>query len=250
MVALNPALTRRMTPPVKDTRYVLHLPPGSREAFALLYPGLEKTWSAPEPTRWVHRVRKGETVSSIAARYGVSAQEIRSWNRLGKRKLRPGRTLTIYGDPGDSRIASEEPSSRKHGHAGSDDAAEPVGHRVRSGETLASIAARYHVSVASIKSQNRLKSDRLRPGQKLRIVRSAGRGEGDSSEERPRTKERTAAAPKGHDVGTSNYRVHKGDSIYSIARKSGASVDEILKANGMKSNRIRPGQLLKIPSGG
>lgn len=267
LVTLNPALVRKMTPPRKEA-YVLKLPVGTREAFSLLYPGLEKSFSAPEPTRWVHRLRKGETLASVAARYGVSASEIRSWNRLGKRKLRPGKTLVIYGDPTDSRIAPEETStsSRRRSRAGSDDEPEQTvtaSHRVRSGETLGSIAARYRVSVASLRSQNGLRSDRLRPGQKLRISRSTGRSEdSDSGSRRDRNgkekagkessskdKARSGKRERESSGGGRGYEVRKGDSIYSIARKHGVSVNAILKANGMKTPRIKPGQTLRIPQG-
>lgn len=259
MAVLNPALVRKMTPPRKE-KYVLKLPAGTREAFALIYPGLEKTYSAPEPTRWVHRIRKGETLGSIASRYGVSANEIRSWNRLGKRKLRPGRTLLIYGDPSDSRIASEEPPASRRRTRQSQVAEEEVvtaSHRVRSGETLGSIASRYRVSIASLRSQNHLKSDRLRPGQKLRISRSAGKpgasqddGDGRRGPEAKGRKDSSRTVTRGSASGGGSYTVRKGDSIYSIARKHGVSVAQISKANGLKNNKIRPGQVIRIPSGG
>ncbi|MEN9354553.1 MAG: hypothetical protein RL318_1878 [Fibrobacterota bacterium] len=255
LAALNPALMRKMTPPRKEP-WTLRLPAGTRDAFALIYPGMEKSFSAPEPTRWVHRVRKGETVSSIASRYGVSAQEIKSWNRLGKRTIRPGKTLVIYGDPSDSRIVAEEPANKRRSSAAqAEDVAVTASHRVRSGETLASIASRYRVSVASIKSQNHLRSDKLRPGQKLRISRSTGRAsaaENSADKRKPdaRSKKDTARSSEKEGRGGASYTVKSGDSIYSIARKAGVSVAEIVKANSLKGNRIKPGQVIKIPSRG
>jgi len=258
MVTLNPALVRKMTPPRKE-KFVLKLPAGTREAFALIYPSLERTYSAPEPTRWVHRIRKGETLASIASRYGVSANEIRSWNRLGKRKLRPGKTLLIYGDPSDSRITSEDPPSSKRAKTRQGQAAEDevvtASHRVRSGETLASIASHYHLSTATLRSQNHLKSDKIRPGQKLKISRSTGKagaseddndGKHGSDSRGRKDSSRTAAKSN----NGSSYTVRKGDSIYSIARKSGVSAAQLSKANGIKNNKIRPGQVIRIPTGG
>jgi len=256
LVTLNPALTRKMTPPRKDS-YVLRLPAGTRDAFAMIYPSLEKSYSAPEPSRWVHRIRKGETIGSIASRYGVSSQEIRTWNHLGKRKIRPGKTLVIYGDPTDSRIASEETTSsrkRKRGAASSeDDEAAPAAstHRVRSGETIASIASRYKTTAAAIKNANHLRSNSVRVGQKLRIPAAAsvasesGRSRRDTAKSNGKTSVKTTSAN-----GTKNYRVKKGDSLFSIAKQASTTVEEILSINGMKNNRIRPGQVLKLPTGG
>jgi len=254
LATLNPALTRKMTPPRKDP-YLLRLPAGAREAFAMIYPNLEKSFSAPEPSRWVHRIRKGETIGSIAARYGVSSQEIRAWNRLGKRKIRPGKTLVIYGDPTDSRIGSEESTSarkRKRGATASEDeepAAISTTHRVHSGETLASIASRYKTTAAAIKNANHLRGNSVRVGQKLRIPAPAAAETGRSRKDSAKAGGK-AAAKATASKGTKNYRVRKGDSLFSIARQSSTTVDEILSINGMKNNRIRPGQVLKLPTGG
>jgi membrane-bound lytic murein transglycosylase D len=256
LVTLNPALTRKMTPPRKDS-YLLKLPAGTRDAFAMIYPSLEKSYNAPEPSRWVHRIRKGETIGSIASRYGVSSQEIRAWNHLGKRKIRPGKTLVIYGDPTDSRIASEETTSsrkRKRGASSSDDddaAAVSGTHRVRSGETIASIASRYKTTAAAIKNANHLRSNSVRVGQKLRIpAPAAASGESVRSRKDTAKSSAKAAAKTSTPNGTRNYRVKKGDSLFSIAKQASTTVEEILSINGMKNNRIRPGQVLKLPTGG
>ncbi len=275
LAVLNPALTRRMTPPTKGS-YLLKLPAGSREAFAMVYPSLEKSYSNPEPTRWVHRVHKGETVGSIAARYGVSPQDIRSWNRLDKRKLRPGRTLIIYGDPSDSRIASDDTPRRRRGQSSSadkDDApvAATVSHRVHSGETLGSIAAKYHTTIAALRSLNGLKGKPLRAGQKIKVQPGASdkvlskreraeAKEGRSHKDTDRTSERSekskskSKADKADksdkaDGPTRHYRVRKGDSLYSIAHQSSTTVERIVELNGIKGKKIRPGQVLRVPTG-
>lgn len=275
LTVLNPALTRRMTPPTKGS-YLLKLPAGSREAFAMVYPSLEKSYSNPEPTRWVHRVHKGETVGSIAARYGVSPQDIRSWNRLDKRKLRPGRTLIIYGDPSDSRISSDDTPRRRRGQSSAADkddvpAIATVSHRVHSGETLGSIAAKYHTTIAALRSLNGLKGKPLRAGQKIKVQSGAsdkvlskreraeakeGRSRKDTDRtseksEKSKSKSKADKADKSEkaDGPTRRYRVRKGDSLYSIAHQSSTTVERIVELNGIKGKKIRPGQVLRVPTG-
>lgn len=99
----------------------------------------------------------------------------------------------------------------------------------RSSETLQNIARTYNVSVSELKSINNLSSSRLYKGTKL-IIPS-----------------RAAAAPKIENCST--YRVVKGDSLPTIARKTGVSMATLRKLNNIKANRIKPGQLLALGSG-
>jgi LysM repeat protein len=103
----------------------------------------------------VHVVERGESLSEIAARYGVEVDELREWNELEGDTIRIGLELEV-----------ERPS--EHGHAV---------HRVRSGETLAQIARRYAVSIARLVALNPgLSPDRVREGDEIVV------GDGTPSE--------------------------------------------------------------------
>lgn len=112
-----------------------------------------------------HKVRKGEPIRNIARRYGVTVDAIVSENNLKSTLLAAGQTLVIpisqarlaYAPP--EKITSSSSSKKVR-----------VTHRVRSGETLFSIAKRYGVNVRQVRSWNFLgKKSVLRAGQKLRI---------------------------------------------------------------------------------
>lgn len=117
----------------------------------------------------VHRVSRGETLSRIAHRYGVTISDIKEWNNLRSNRLSVGQVLTL--ELSDSKGASQIDRSSDAQSEKRSVAKEQIRyHKVRRGETLSSIAKKYRgVSVSDIKRANNLKSDRIKPGQRLRI---------------------------------------------------------------------------------
>lgn len=93
---------------------------------------------------------------------------------------------------------------------------------VKKGDTLYGIANKYNVSVDNLKSYNNLSTDSLSIGQIIKI---------------PDNK-----------VNSNEYVVKSGDSLYSISRKYGVSVDELMSVNNLKSTVLSVGQVLKIPN--
>ncbi len=103
---------------------------------------------------------------------------------------------------------------------------------VKSGDTLYSIASRYDTTVSELIRLNKLTSNTLSIGQQLRIPIG-----GNTSDE---------------DNNNSSYVIYTvkvGDNLYSIAKRNGVSVDEIMKLNNLTSNLLSIGQQLKIPTG-
>ncbi len=105
-------------------------------------------------------------------------------------------------------------------------------HRVRSGETLSVIAASYRTTVARLMDANGLRNaHRIWPGQQLRVP-------GGRSSTTP-----AVSAPGGR------YPVRRGDSLWTIARRFGTTVDRLQRDNGLRSSRLQPGQSLVVASG-
>ena len=115
----------------------------------------------------VHVVRSGESLSVIGKRYGVTVSRLRSLNGLRSDRIRAGQTLVVRS--GASVASSGAGSSRAT--AAKPAAAKTVTHTVRSGESLSVIAERYGTSVSRLKSLNKLRSDRIKAGQKLVVRR-------------------------------------------------------------------------------
>ena len=164
---INPGYTRWATDP--NGPHHLLVPVDKKAA---LIEGLNKL-PDDERIQWAHHaVRRGDTMNKIAREYGVGIEVIRTANNLRSNLLRTGQDLLI---PISSRTrmptvvrAAYHPPA-----AGSRD--EPIIHRVRSGDTLSSIARRYNVLVRQLAQWNLIQlNDVLRRGQKLKIWTSGG----------------------------------------------------------------------------
>lgn len=106
-----------------------------------------------------HVVKRGETLSGIAAQYGVSTATLRSSNTLKKDVVWVGQRLKV---PAVSRPATASPAAAK----------KPVRHKVVRGDSLTAIAAHYGVSSKAIQQANNMKSQNVMLGQTLVIPAS------------------------------------------------------------------------------
>ncbi|MEY3335376.1 MAG: hypothetical protein RL566_299 [Actinomycetota bacterium] len=119
-------------------------------------------------------------------------------------------------------------------------------YRVRAGDTLISIAARFAVSVSRLQSLNGISNpNQLRVGQLLKIPTTSTSSPATSS---PQPTQPATQSPSVSPV-VRTYQVQAGDTLWGIARKFGVSADALAKLNGItNANLIKVGQTLKIPS--
>ena len=115
--------------------------------------------------RIAYKVKSGDYLGKIASKYGVTINQLKSWNNLRSNSIQIGQTLYIYKNGGPS--ISQGGGSKS---SGSSTTKKPVIYTVKSGDSLSKIASKYPgVSVNDIKAANGLKSDAIRAGQKLTI---------------------------------------------------------------------------------
>lgn len=164
-------------------------------------------------------VRDGETISGIAQRYHVPADVIMKVNGLsGTKGLKTGQKLVIpayaYSSKGtEPKVADGKPANSPKAPAPEKVAVLPQQPKLKDGKS----AAQVDTSAAA----NKPKTDK--PAQTA------------------------AAAPK---AGAGTYTVQQGDSLSSIARKTGVGVVALKQANGMQDGLLKIGQTLKVPAGG
>jgi Soluble lytic murein transglycosylase and related regulatory proteins (some contain LysM/invasin domains) len=127
-----------------------------------------------------------------------------------------------------------------------------VYHKVKKGETLSSIAVKYHTTVANVKKWNGIKGNTIQIGQRLSIYgrggssSSASSTSASSSSSKPSTS--ASSTSSGGSAGFIMYTIKKGDTLYSIANKyPGVSLNDILKLNNMNmKSKIYPGMRIRI----
>jgi len=126
-----------------------------------------------------YRVRRGDTLPSIAEQFSVTVDELKEWNRIQGSKVARGVTLRVYpgGRPATpTRARASQPASRTGSPPPRAAAVAPqagaVTHRVRAGETLWSIARAYQTTIEALRASNHfLLTRQLRAGDQLVIAR-------------------------------------------------------------------------------
>ena len=117
-----------------------------------------------------------------------------------------------------------------------------VYHRVRSGDTLGGIADKYNISVAALRSTNKIRGSMIHPGQDLLIAASPRAGDAQF------IAEAAAVDPEPVHRVSSKHRVRRGETLWSISKRHGVSMDRLASVNGLKrSGTLTVGQTLKIP---
>ena len=186
----------------------------------------------PQGKRSTYTVKRGDTLSNIASRAGVSWREIAEWNQIDpKANLLSGSTLYLYNaKPIEPLKSSNTP-------------AQPESYVVQSGDTLIGTANRFGLSVTQLATYNNLSSraDLLR-GQKLWLVpgKVTAPAVTPAAPSRKRAQSTTA---------TKSYKVQSGDGLIALAKQFGISTQALADLNGIGStDSLYVGQTLKIPA--
>ncbi|HVZ17544.1 MAG TPA: LysM peptidoglycan-binding domain-containing protein [Terriglobales bacterium] len=138
-------------------------------------PGREAQRQAYSKRPTIYKVRKGDTVLSVADDFSVPVEKLRSWNHLKGNTLKAGRTLRIYKPVGHSEpgkvktAASRTTRSKSNAKSNLEARSRTVRHKVRKGETLSSIAENYNTTVAALRRDNGRAASHLHAGSVLVI---------------------------------------------------------------------------------
>jgi membrane-bound lytic murein transglycosylase D len=173
---LNPELRQSVTP-INYEDYRLKLPAGTKATFEEVFANIPE-W---EKSVWVkHTVRRGETLASVARKYGTTTATLRDINHLKKSSIRIGATILV---PTGNRTGVAEDDSRPRTSISSaalvleeplGGSPKPLRYRVKPGDTLWSIAKRFNTSVGNIRKWNGMGSkSTIRSGQRLTLYVNA-----------------------------------------------------------------------------
>ncbi|RPJ13071.1 MAG: LysM peptidoglycan-binding domain-containing protein [Deltaproteobacteria bacterium] len=250
---LNQELRHNRTPPNLG-EYQVKIP---IETLALAEKNLNRLHATANTGYHSHTIAAGETLAQICKRYDINRTTLLKVNNLRSAKLIAGKNLRIpyntvdyillpEGSKGEQMIANKE---------------NLVLHRVAKGETVSAIAGRYNVPVELVGIWNGLNNRlTIRAGQQLALylnqqvqsaepstVAAASRGDDDRT--RLKASQQKVKKGAGQSDGYQLYSVRRGDSLWTIARRLGTSLEDIRKWNNLKSDRLAPGDTLKILKG-
>ncbi len=210
LIELNPELRHQILP---ENQYTLNVPIGKKATLLAAIKTIP-TSSPPGNAFVYHRVRQGESLSTIAHKYRTSVSNIARANNIYRQNfIKAGRLLKI-------------PLARSWAGAQASSPAvvsgEATTHTVRRGESLWIIARRYGTTVNMIQNANNLSSTTLSVGQVLKIPGISGAG---------------------HKV----YQVKPGDNPSIIAKNHGMRLYRFLMLNHLtKYSKIYPGQSVYV----
>lgn len=219
---LNPAL-RRWATPASTVR--VHVPRGGGEAFTARLAEVPKSERVSFQR---HTVRRGETLSKIAARYGVSVSTLVSTNRLRNAdRIYVGMVLVIpRAGVTPTQVADRSPTRATPARQ------RATTHTVRAGDTLSEIASRYGVSQSNLRSWNSLSGSTIYVGQRLALTGSSSGASSSSSSKTTHT-------------------VRRGESLSAIAARYGVSTSDLQRWNNIRSaSHIEVGQRLTVYTSG
>ncbi len=174
-------------------------------------------------------VTKGDNLYDLSRKFGVSVKDIKTANKLSNNNLGIGNELLI----------PESNLKRNNRYV------------VKSGDTISQIAEKFGVKTKDLKNSNKLKNDKLEIGQTLyipyhnnstnKIVDSKDEIVGPPIDEKKITSSENIQQ-KTPDI----YTVKNGDTLGHIAEKHNVSLANLRKANGLKNDKLKIGQVLTI----
>ena len=222
---LNPELKRWCTPP-GETSYQLHVPFGTAGQIMKQYALLP----AEDRARY-HRyqIKSGDTLLGLAKKYRIQVDDIIALNKIKNPRaiqigtnlilpLKEGHTILPQNVRGDSYVRSYRTE-----------------YKVRSGDSLWSIARRFSVSEKQLRVWNRLGwSNMLRPGQVLKVSAAGKTRVASTSKKSTPTRKLV-------------YKVVPGDTLWGIGRQFDVATEQIMRWNDLSEKHVlRPGQTLTL----
>ncbi|MDZ7804287.1 LysM peptidoglycan-binding domain-containing protein [Thiohalophilus sp.] len=233
---LNPGYNRWATAP--DGPHYLLLPKDSVATFEKRLAGLDRhqmvTWQR-------YRIRQGDTLSGIAARYNTSINTIKRINQLRGTLLREGQSLMIpvaSQQPENYRLSQTQRTQRLQNRPRQGN---KITHVVRPGDTFWELAQRHSVSVRALAAWNAMApGDPLKPGQSL-IIWSR------RSDQAALNPDQIALPAQRSLTKRIGYRVRRGDSLARISQKFRVSIGQLRKWNNLPVGKyLQPGQRLTL----
>lgn len=169
----------------------------------------------------IHQVEEKETLYALSRRYGAAVNDIITANPLAENGLEIGQKIKV---PIKSKAASVVINDKARYHT------------VAQGETLFSISRKFDVKVATLKKWNKLTNNKLEIGQRLIVGKRGGKSEANN----------IAKSDINVKSDKTYHTVKQSETLFSISRATGVSVEQLKKWNNLPNNSLSIGQQLII----
>ena len=189
-----------------------------------------------------HTIKSGETLSSIAKKYKTTVAELQRLNPDAAKGIKAGAVIKLPGSKENEVQAKPAP----HAEANQETA---MKHKVAAGESLFKIAKKYKVNVRDLEQWNGIANSGLKAGTEIWVSNP-----GFAPDLKTTAREKQASEPetetnaKNNDPQTGKHVVSKGQTLSTIARQYKTTVGELKEINQLKTNNVKLGQTLIVPS--
>jgi membrane-bound lytic murein transglycosylase D len=238
---LNPAHNRPVMGNSKGQQQIL-LPVGKEQEFINNLANYDKSLVSWQ----TYHAKRGERLTTVAKKYGVSLAELRDANNLpAKARLKSNQPLLVpAADGGTQALELEAPialedTAQYDQTEDKNEAPSTKQHVVKKGDTAFKIAKRYGMSTKELLALNGLKNSKLKHGQTLAVS-------GATVTKIAFKADKTSKAKKLAKTGKTRYVVKRGETLSSIAQKFNVATSDLQRWNNIKGSRILPGLRLTI----
>ena len=213
VIELPTMTASRKTNPVEDA-----IQPGIIKTINGNVISTKKKQAAKTKKTKYHKVKPGESLYAIAAKYKLKVSQLKAYNKLSSNMIKPNQKLIV------SKYAKKSaPKSVARAPKKSTGTKSNGVYTVRPGDSLYAIALRHKVKVAQIQGWNGLQSNTIKPGQKLKILKGVKPGQ-----------------------KVIYHRIKTGETLWSVSRQYQVKISDIMEWNELDNDRVKPNQKLKI----
>jgi membrane-bound lytic murein transglycosylase D len=231
LYSYNPAYNRWATAPNGPNH--LLLPIEAAETFTTNLASLPED----KRIRWKrHRIRNGESLSSIAAKYSTTIHHLRKVNNMRGNMIREGKYLVIPVASRNREDYALSAGQRKKSIQNSSHGKKRITHIVQNGDSFWKVARNYGVNMYKLAKWNGMAvRDKLQTGQKIVIWKQNDPSNLALNERKP-----------AGTIRSISHKVRNGDSLSKIASRYRVSVNDLHRWNAIKGKYLQPGQRIKV----
>ncbi|NAE86632.1 muramidase-2 [Enterococcus hirae] len=196
-----------------------------------------------------YTVKAGESVWSVANKFGISMNHLIQWKNIKNNFIYPGQKLIVKGGSSSSNASTSTANNKNTASSNtSSTATGQATYTVKAGESVWRVANKYGISMNQLIEWNNIKNNFIYPGQKL-IVKGGSSKASATATTKPTASTPASTTPTASSTGDTKYTVKAGESVWGVANKHHITMDQLIEWNNIKNNFIYPGQEVIVKKG-